>query len=233
MTERRELKISVRNLVEFIFREGDINSTGLGTRNPEAMQLGNKIHKKIQKSMGIGYQAEVPLFTYVAMQSEETGEEFDLKIEGRADGIFRDDSEILVDEIKGVFMDIHQLKEPLLVHKAQAMCYAYMICETENPAFITVQVTYCHLESEEIRRFPVTYRSEEIRAWCIPHGRATNLTGRKSEMLQFSRLGFHSHTATARKNLPPAYIKRSSTKRKFLSRLPPVSERPFPPYFRR
>ena len=165
MTERRELKISVRNLVEFIFREGDINSTGLGTRNPEAMQLGNKIHKKIQKSMGIGYQAEVPLFTYVAMQSEETGEEFDLKIEGRADGIFRDDSEILVDEIKGVFMDIHQLKEPLLVHKAQAMCYAYMICETENPAFITVQVTYCHLESEEIRRFPVTYRSEEIRAW--------------------------------------------------------------------
>lgn len=59
MAERRELKISVRNLVEFIFREGDINSTGLGTRNPEAMQLGNKIHKKIQKSMGIGYQAEV------------------------------------------------------------------------------------------------------------------------------------------------------------------------------
>lgn len=115
--------------------------------------------------MGIGYQAEVPLFTYVTMQSEETGEEFDLKIEGRADGIFRDDSEILVDEIKGVFMDIHQLNEPLLVHKAQAMCYAYMICETENPAFITVQVTYCHLESEEIRRFPVTYRSEEIRAW--------------------------------------------------------------------
>ena len=165
MAERRELKISVRNLVEFIFREGDINSTGLGTRNPEAMQLGNKIHKKIQKSMGIGYQAEVPLFTYVTMQSEETGEEFDLKIEGRADGIFRDDSEILVDEIKGVFMDIHQLKEPLLVHKAQAMCYAYMICEAENPAFITVQVTYCHLESEEIRRFPVTYRSEEIRAW--------------------------------------------------------------------
>ena len=117
MAERRELKISVRNLVEFIFREGDINSTGLGTRNPEAMQLGNRIHKKIQKSMGIGYQAEVPLFTYAALQSEETGEEFDLKIEGRADGIFRDDTEILVDEIKGVFMDIHQLKEPLY-HRA-------------------------------------------------------------------------------------------------------------------
>ncbi len=55
------VKISVRNLVEFIFREGDINSTGLGTKNTEAMQLGNKIHRKIQKRMGIGYEAEVPL----------------------------------------------------------------------------------------------------------------------------------------------------------------------------
>ena len=153
MTERRELKISVRNLVEFIFREGDINSTGLGTRNPEAMQLGNKIHKKIQKSMGIGYQAEVPLFTYVAMQSEETGEEFDLKIEGRADGIFRDDSEILVDEIKGVFMDIHQLKEPLLVHKAQAMCYAYIYAKEQSLDRINVQITYVNLESEEVKHF--------------------------------------------------------------------------------
>ena len=63
MAKSKELKISVRNLVEFIYRGGDINSTGLGTRNPEAMQLGSKIHKKIQKSMGIGYRSEVPLVT--------------------------------------------------------------------------------------------------------------------------------------------------------------------------
>ncbi|MDY3775455.1 MAG: helicase C-terminal domain-containing protein [Eubacterium sp.] len=165
MAKSKELKISVRNLVEFIYRGGDINSTGLGTRNPEAMQLGSKIHKKIQKSMGIGYRSEVPLFTYVTLASKENGEPFTLKVEGRADGIFQDDSEILVDEIKGVYLDIHQLKEPLLVHKAQAMCYAYMICEMENPAFISVQVTYCHLESEEIRRFKTTYSREEILSW--------------------------------------------------------------------
>ncbi len=159
------VKISVRNLVEFIFREGDINSTGLGTKNTEAMQLGNKIHRKIQKRMGIGYEAEVPLFSCVNLTSNEYDEEFELNVEGRADGIFRDGSEIMVDEIKGVYMDIHQLKEPLMVHKAQAMCYAYMICEQENPAFISVQVTYCHLESEEERRFKETYTSDEIRNW--------------------------------------------------------------------
>ena len=51
MTERRELKISVRNLVEFIFQEGEINSTDLGTRNPEAIQLGKKINKKMMTFM--------------------------------------------------------------------------------------------------------------------------------------------------------------------------------------
>lgn len=163
--ENELVKISVRNLVEFIFREGDITSGGLGTKNPEAMALGNKIHRKIQKRMGIGYEAEVPLFTCLTLQSKESGTPFSLKVEGRADGILRDGSEIMVDEIKGVFMDIHQLKEPVAVHKAQAMCYAYMICEQENPAFISVQVTYCHLESEEERRFKETYTSLEIRQW--------------------------------------------------------------------
>ncbi len=66
------MKISVRNLVEFIFREGDINAAGLGAKNTEAMALGNKIHRKIQKQMGIGYEAEVPLFTCISLKSGDT-----------------------------------------------------------------------------------------------------------------------------------------------------------------
>ena len=49
--------------MEFVFREGDIVSGGAGVRNVEAMQLGSRIHRKIQKSMGVGYESEVPLFT--------------------------------------------------------------------------------------------------------------------------------------------------------------------------
>lgn len=163
--EQETLKISVRTLVEFIFREGDIDSTGLGVRNTEAMAQGSRIHKKIQKRMGLGYEAEVPLFTLVTLASRDTEDTFKLKVEGRADGILRDGPEITVDEIKGVYMDIHQLKEPIAVHKAQAMCYAYMICERENPAFISVQVTYCHLETEETCRFRETYTNLEISQW--------------------------------------------------------------------
>lgn len=162
--ENQDVKISVRNLVEFMFREGDIDSTGFGMKNTEAMALGNKIHRKIQKQMGIGYEAEVPLFALVTLQSKEYGD-FQLKIEGRADGILRNDSQVMVDEIKGVFMDIQQLKEPLPVHRAQAMCYAYMICEQENLTHISVQVTYCHLETEEKRYFKEDYTNLEIQNW--------------------------------------------------------------------
>ena len=102
MSKEKTIKISVRNLVEFVFREGDIVSGGTGVRNVEAMQLGSRIHRKIQKSMGVGYESEVPLFTMQKFKSAEYEEDFSLKIEGRADGIFTDGDLTVIDEIKGV-----------------------------------------------------------------------------------------------------------------------------------
>ncbi|MCI5730415.1 MAG: ATP-dependent DNA helicase [Eubacterium sp.] len=163
--ERTTVKISVRNLVEFLFREGDITSGGSGVRDTEAMQLGSKIHRKIQKSMGLGYEAEVSLFTLQKIESKEFGEAFDLKIEGRADGIFWEGDRVLIDEIKGVYLDVNELEEPVFVHKAQAMCYAYMVAEAENLPEIDVQVTYCHLETEQIVRFQETFTRLAITEW--------------------------------------------------------------------
>jgi len=168
MSEEKEIvKISVRSLVEFIFREGDITSAGSGAKNTEAMQLGNKIHRKIQKSMGIGYEAEVSLFSIQKMKSKEYGSDFYLKIEGRADGVFRENNRVMIDEIKGVYLDVTELEEPIYVHKAQAMCYAYMVAEQEELSEIEVQVTYCHLETEVIRRFNENFTRKEITDWFL------------------------------------------------------------------
>lgn len=168
MSEENEIvKISVRSLVEFVFREGDIRSTGAGARNTEAMQLGSKIHRKIQKSMGLGYEAEVSLFTLQKFKSREYGEDFILKLEGRADGIFREGKKVMIDEIKGVYLDVKELKEPVFVHKAQAMCYAYMVAEEEDLEEIEVQVTYCNMETEVIRRFNEVFTRKEITDWFL------------------------------------------------------------------
>lgn len=163
--ERNTVKISVRNLVEFIYRQGDITSAGSGARDMEAMRLGSKIHRKIQKSMGLGYEPEVSLFTLQKIDSKEYEESFFLKIEGRADGILQDGERILIDEIKGVYLNVNELERPLDVHKAQAMCYAYMVVEEKEPEEVDVQVTYCHLETEQIVRFTETYTRREITEW--------------------------------------------------------------------
>lgn len=166
MSEEREtVKISVRGLVEFIFREGDLTSAGSGIKNTEAMQLGSRIHRKIQKRMGHGYEAEVPLFTMQTITSIEYGTPFTLMIEGRADGVFEKDGIVFIDEIKGMYLDVHSLTEPLVVHRAQAMCYAYMVAERDNLSEVGIQLTYCSLETENIKRFDESFTREQITYW--------------------------------------------------------------------
>lgn len=152
------IKISVRNLVEFILREGDIDNRISKTADKEAMQLGSKIHRKIQRQMGSSYHAEVPLKLVL---SEEN---YNLQIEGRADGIIEEE-EITIDEIKGIFRNLEQVESPINVHLAQAKCYAYIYGKQKNLETVSVQMTYCQLETEEVKRFKEHYSLEELEVW--------------------------------------------------------------------
>lgn len=153
-----QLKISVRGLVEFIFRSGDIAS-GDGSFSKEAMQEGSRIHRKIQGKMGLNYEAEVPLKIDIIKP------DFVLTIEGRADGILTEEKGITIDEIKGVYKNLEYMEKPVFVHQAQAMCYAYIYALEHELNEIAVQMTYCNLDSEEIKRFHETFTFEYLREW--------------------------------------------------------------------
>ncbi len=73
------IRLSVRELVEFLLRTGSIDSrfTGFDRANE-----GARIHRRLQKAAGEGYAAEVFL------TAERTMEGIGFTIEGRADGIF-------------------------------------------------------------------------------------------------------------------------------------------------
>ncbi len=153
-----EVRISVRSLVEFLLRQGDIdNRRGSGTE--DAMQEGSRIHRMIQKRQGGDYRAEVPL-KYV-----HPAEHYDLVVEGRADGIFTEDGVKTVDEIKGTYRDVARMKEPILVHLAQARCYAYIYGSREGLSQIRVRMTYCNLETEDIRYFQEEHPMEVLKEW--------------------------------------------------------------------
>lgn len=159
-TDRSTIRISVRNLVEFVMRGGDIDNRRTSSAEKDAMQAGSRMHRKIQKRQGADYHAEV------SMKHRVEQEDYQILVEGRADGIIEAVSGVTIDEIKCVYMDIRQLEEPLPVHLAQALCYGYMYCcDHENVNTITIQITYCNLETEEIRRLKQDKTREELETW--------------------------------------------------------------------
>lgn len=216
-----EVKISVRSLVEFILRSGNIDNRRAASPD-NAMQEGSRIHRMIQRRMGSEYHAEVSLkYVYDAGQ-------YKILVEGRADGIItentadtvkqaieenepqislaigtigtdkdterniRGDTQekieenqyvyalepvrfeqriqrvtVTIDEIKGVFRDIKKMKDAVPVHLAQAKCYAYIYAEQNDLKAIRVRMTYCHIETEEIRYFYYDFTFEELREWFM------------------------------------------------------------------
>lgn len=158
MGELPLIKISIRNLVEFILRSGDIDNRIGGAAKMDAMQEGSRMHRKIQNRMGASYCAEVPLKLQI-----ET-ERYILQAEGRADGIIQEET-VIIDEIKCVYTNLESLKEPVFVHKAQAMCYAFIYADNNNLNEISVQMTYCNLDTEEIKRFREDYMYSELKDW--------------------------------------------------------------------
>lgn len=173
-----EIKVSVRGLVEFILRSGDIDNR-IHQASPDAMQEGGRIHRMIQKSMGPDYHAEVPL------SYEKSFENYELIIEGRADGIldrYMDEpvstlemgqSSFLpaerfapmIDEIKGTYRELARMKEPVDVHLAQAKCYAAMYLLDRHYPEVDVRMTYCNMDTDEKKFFDFTYTYAEITGW--------------------------------------------------------------------
>ena len=159
--EEKIIRISVRNLVEFILREGDIDNRKAGLPDKEAMQLGGRIHRKIQRQMGSDYYAEVPLKITVPCEG------FAIQIEGRADGIQKTADGVVVDEIKGVLRELEYIEKPVSVHLAQGKCYGYIYGKQQELDSITIQMTYCQMETEEVKRFQETFSIEELERWFL------------------------------------------------------------------
>lgn len=157
--EKLKVRISVRNLVEFILRSGDLDNSRGSSGDKEAMLKGGRLHRKIQRSMKGNYQAEVSL------KRESEYEDVIIQVEGRADGIFTEDGEFWIDEIKGTYGNLQAMEVPVPVHRAQAMCYGWIYGEKEGLSQIGIQMTYSHLDTEDTRRFREIFSMEELKNW--------------------------------------------------------------------
>ncbi|MBQ7586803.1 MAG: ATP-dependent DNA helicase [Lachnospiraceae bacterium] len=170
LKDKNTISVSVRTLVEFILRGGDIDNRKKSGQDVQLMLEGARIHRMIQQKMGSDYHAEVYLKKLICL------DDYDILIDGRADGIIYSTvhtqtdedirrSQVVIDEIKTMYLDLERLREPVPVHLAQAKCYAYMFAEEHKLKEITVRMTYVNQTTLHTKYFHETYTWVEIRNW--------------------------------------------------------------------
>ena len=151
-----QLRLPVRQLVEFLLRTGSIDNrfTGFDRANE-----GARIHRKLQKAAGEGYEAEVFL------SAERMVEGITFIIEGRADGIFTDPESgfVTIDEIKTTAIPADEIQEEMNpCHWAQGMLYAAIYGEQQGLERLAVRLTYYQIDTDEILRFTREFSIREL-----------------------------------------------------------------------
>ena len=153
-----QLRLPIRQLVEFLLRTGSIDSRFSGF---DRANEGARIHRRLQKAAGEGYAAEV------ALSAQRTVEEIEFTVEGRADGIFADeDGTVTIDEIKTTAAPAEEITEDWNpCHWAQGMLYAAIYGRQEGLERLAVRLTYYQIDTDQIFRFTRRFSLEELESF--------------------------------------------------------------------
>lgn len=153
-------KLSIRHLVEFIVRSGDIDSRYV---EKDRMYEGAKAHRLLQKRNAehlTDYKSEVSL------KYELCFDEVGYRLEGRADGIFTQDGRTVLEEIKTTVLPLELIEEEYSpVHWAQAKCYACIYAVQSNLDEMDVQLTYFNLDTQDIKPFLKSFSRAELEGY--------------------------------------------------------------------
>ena len=133
---KKVLELSVHELVDFLLRTGDIDNR---IYNSSTMQEGTLIHALYQSRQGGNYLSEYFLSEQFHV------EDFDVTLEGRADGIIDLGNTAIIDEIKSTIVPLEEYYESQKEwHLGQAKCYALMYAHEHCYTSVSIKLTYIH-----------------------------------------------------------------------------------------
>ena len=151
------VKLSVRELVEFVYKGGDLNIKSISA--DRAME-GIKAHKLLQSGMGENYQKEF------FMRHEFEFNDIMFSVEGRADGVIIDGNLVIIDEIKSTYKNLEQINEDYnIAHIAQAKCYAYIYSLQNGIDDINVQLRYFNIDTQNVKTLSYRFTIEELESF--------------------------------------------------------------------
>ena len=151
----QQIRLAVRQLVEFLLQTGDIDSRFAGF---DRANEGARIHRKLQKQAGEGYQPEV----FLSGSREVDG--IRCTVEGRADGIFTDsEGRTVIDEIKTTGVPSGEISAELnFCHWAQGMVYASLYAAQQDLPEAAVRLTYYQIDDDKIFYFTRYFSRDEL-----------------------------------------------------------------------
>lgn len=149
-----KIKTSVRNLIEFVMRSGDIDNR---FRDNSRMIEGIRAHQKIQSQYDKSYKKEYKL------KNKTTYKDVIFELEGRADGLVIKDGIYLIDEIKSSSRNPDELTGDNKLHWAQAMCYAYFFALDNNEDNMIISLTYVSIDDYKSKIFEKTFTFKELK----------------------------------------------------------------------
>ncbi len=159
MSSKTIIQISVRNLVEYVYRQGDIS---LGYFGRSRMVEGTKAHQKVQKSRGKDYKKEVSISNSVDRRGTL------LKLRGRIDGILEKHGLTVIEEIKSTSGRLANLtEESNQVYWAQAKFYAYFYAVQNKIKKIGIQLTYYQIDQNKTKLFFKEFTFKELESFCL------------------------------------------------------------------
>lgn len=154
-----EIKISVRTLVEYVFRSGNIES---GFRTSTSLSDGTRIHQDIQNTYKENDQKEVKLKIDIPFEN------MNYTIEGRCDGLLFEQDAIIIDEIKSTSKLLSMISEDSHpVHWAQAIFYAYIYATDHTLSTMHIQLTYVQVDTAEQIKFKRKMTYQELESYVL------------------------------------------------------------------
>ena len=152
------VKESVRGIIEYILKQGSLDDRHVSrTRAIEGTIAHGKLQSDNEK-IYVEYEKEVK------MEGEFDYGDILLLVEGRADGIIKENSEVIIEEIKSTYRDLLYIEEDYyLLHWAQSKFYGYFYCKDNNLDNISIRLSYYNLNTNEVKSFQKIFSFDSLK----------------------------------------------------------------------
>ena len=151
---KKEIVMSVHQLVDFLLRRGDIDNR---IYNQSSMMEGSRLHFNYQEMQKNNYLPEVYLSHKFLI------DDFEITLQGRADGIIKMPFINIIDEIKTTVIDLEEFYNSQKEwHLGQAKVYALIHGYDEKLDKVGVRLTYISQIKKETIYKNFTFTIEEL-----------------------------------------------------------------------